>query len=58
MTDHAHHWVYSEPAGAKSVGVCKLCGATEEAFNSTLSQRVSGWNRVWRRTPSTTDRKQ
>ncbi len=30
-----HHWIIESPAGNISLGVCKLCGAEREFYNST-----------------------
>ena len=33
ITEHAHHFIFEQPQGEFSQGVCKHCGATKEARN-------------------------
>jgi hypothetical protein len=50
-----HHWVIEPPAGASSLGVCKVCGAQREFQNyvgdfiwegdSTESYAPGGWKK-------------
>ena len=37
-----HFWIIDQPNGPTSVGVCKLCGVTQEFRNSIQG---SGWDR-------------
>ena len=41
-TECMHFWIIDQPNGPTSVGVCKLCGETQEFRNSIQG---SGWDR-------------